>query len=347
MVGAAQKELTRRRLVLALLLGGGFVLLLLLDLLLGTVWIPLGEMWEALVHGRGTAAIVSIARGYRLPKACTSVLVGAALSVSGLLMQTVFRNPLAGPYVLGVSSGASLGAAVALLLPFGWGLARPSSLVISACLGGLVVLLLILIASVRLRGVGAVLILGIMLSAMAGAIVSILQVFSAESALRRFVLWSMGSMAGVRGEMLGWLFGAVLLGLGLAVLCARPLNLLLLGRAQARQLGLSLGAVRICVFVATSVLAGAVTACCGPIGFVGVAVPHLARWVFGTARQGVLLFASMVLGAEIMLLADIVSGLPGAAGTLPINAVTALLGLPIIFYLLLRKPREWKNASWA
>lgn len=281
---------------------------------------------------------------FRLPKALTALLVGAALSASGLLMQTVFRNPLAGPYVLGVSSGASLGVAVFLLgLPLtgGWvgEIGRDLGMATAAWIGAAAILILVMAVSTRIRDIMAVLILGMMFGSAATAFVDILQYFSHESALKGFVVWSMGSLGGVSGGQLAVLTGCVGLGLTLATGMVKPLNLLLLGEGYAQSMGIAIGRVRGIVFLATSLLAGSATAFCGPIGFVGIAVPHVARMVFRRADHRILLPASVLVGANMLLFCDLVSQLPGSGSILPVNTITALLGIPVVVLVVVNGRR--------
>ena len=315
----------------------GVLLLFVADVVLGSVHVGWDGLWGALRGESGYALERAIVVGFRLPKALTSLLAGMGLAVSGLLMQTAFRNPLAGPYVLGISSGASLGAALAILAVGSGVLISPFSLAASAWLGSSGALLLILMASVRLRSNATLLIFGVMLSAVAGAGVSILQYVSDAHALKRFTLWVLGSLGNVTGGALLLLTVGVLVGLLLAYLCVRPLNLLLLGSEAAHRLGLPLGVSRVLVFGATTLLAGTVTAYCGPIGFIGIAIPHVARWVMRTAKHGPLITATCLLGGLAMLLTDIISQLPGSDTVLPVNAVASLLGLPVVLHILLTK----------
>lgn len=315
------------------------LVLLAADLLVGSATLSLPEVWRALLGIPDSELSAIIVRGFRLPKATTSILCGVALSVSGLLMQTTFKNPLAGPYVLGISSGASLGAAIVFLAGGIVVAATPLSLAAAAWLGAMAMLLLILAASLRLKGNSTLLILGIMLGAAAASGVTILQYLSDERTLKNFILWSMGSTANVTGQSLAILTGGVTLGTLLALLCVRPLNVLLLGQTQAATLGLSMRRARTLIFISTSLLAGSATAFCGPIGFIGIAVPHVARFLYRTSRHGRLIVGCLLLGSIAMLLADIIAQLPGLAIALPLNAVTSLLGFPVVIYILIRGNR--------
>lgn len=312
------------------------LILSIADLLFGAARIPLRDIFLSFAHSQDSSHIQTILLRFRLPKLLTAILAGAALSVSGLLMQTTFRNPLAGPSILGISAGASLGASISLLAFGSLGILSALPLTLAASLGAMAMLLIILAAASRLRSNTTILILGIMLSAAASAIVSILQYASHEHALKNFIIWSLGSLANVSGSSLALLALAVTLGLGLAFLCVRPLNVLLLGQAHAQSLGLNLKTARGLIFTATALLTGAVTAFCGPIGFIGIAAPHIARWLLRTARHGPLLVGSLLVGANALILSDLIAQLPPRGATLPINAVASLLGLPVVIAILLK-----------
>ncbi len=282
---------------------------------------------------------------FRLPKLITALLAGAALSVSGLQMQTIFRNPLAGPYVLGISAGASLGVAL-LVMGFSsffisgyMNVAGTWLIAFVACLGAGAVLLLIFIVSLRVTDIMTILILGILVGSAVTAIVSILQYFSNESMLKTFIVWTMGSLGGVTQSQLNVLLPVILSGLIIALASGKYLNVLLLGENYAKSLGLNIKLARFLIFFSTSILAGSITAFCGPIGFIGIAVPHLARIILKTANQHVLVMASIILGAVVMVAGDIISQLPGAQSNLPINSVTALIGIPVVVYLIIKNQR--------
>lgn len=311
------------------------LVLAVVDVLLGSVGVTLEQMMES-----GSVA-QHILLDFRLPKAAVAILTGFALSSSGLLMQTIFRNPLAGPYVLGVSSGASLGVAIFLLgAPLlGIGLARDMGVAISAWIGAAAILLVVMVVSARIKNIMAVLILGMMFGSAAGAFVDLLQYFSSDAALKGFVVWAMGSLGGVSDVQLLILTLCVVVGMVLCVMVVKPLNLMLLGESQARTMGVNLGRVRTLVFVATSLLAGGVTAFCGPIAFVGIAVPHVARMIFRSADHRVLLPASMLIGADTMLLCDVISQMPGSDMVLPINTITAIFGIPVVVMVVMNSRR--------
>ncbi len=313
------------------------VVLFALDLAVGSVSIPLREVWASLTGGEVAASTVKIVRSIRLVKAVVALLAGAALAVSGLQMQTLFRNPLAGPYVLGISSGASFGVALLLLGAPLLGLGG-SSLIASigmagaARVGAAVILTMVAILSRRIKDIMVILILGMMCSSGIDAVVQILQYLSSEGALKSFVIWTMGSLGDVTTPQLALLAVAVVIGLVLAVAVIKPLNLLLLGEQYARTMGLNIRRTRRMVFLSTTLLAGTVTAFCGPVGFIGLAVPHLARMLFGEADHRILIPASALTGSAVLLVCDLISKL----FTLPINTVTALMGIPIVVWVVWR-----------
>lgn len=311
------------------------VLLFTLDLTVGAVAIPLTDVWKALTGGDCAPATAKIVLNIRLVKAIVALLAGAALTVSGLQMQTLFRNPLAGPYVLGISSGASLGVALFILgapllgLPSAFSALGVAG---AAWVGAAAVLVVIAIVGHRIKDIMVILILGMMFSSGVSAVVQILQYLSKEDSLKAFVIWTMGSLGDVTLPQLAILVPAVAAGLVLAVVTIKPLNLLLFGEEYAMTMGLNLRRSRTLLFFSTTLLAGTVTAFCGPIGFIGLAMPHVTRMLFADSDHRVLIPATMLTGASILLLCDIVSKML----TLPINAITALLGIPIVVWVVLR-----------
>jgi iron complex transport system permease protein len=325
-------------LLLALLL----VVLFLTDILLGSIRIPWKELVSVL-QGQGDDLYREIILGYRFPKALTAVLAGAALSVSGLMMQTLFRNPLAGPDVLGVNAGASLGVALitmftsgmgSFLLGFGsWGL------VVAAVLGAVGVLLLVVLASVRIPDLVSLLLVGMMFGYIASSVVSLLQNLSNPDTLKVFIVWTFGSLSAVTWKLFPVMLAVVSAGLLLAFLLQKSLNALLLGENYAKGLGVSLQRTRLFIIVATALLAGGVTAFVGPIGFVGITVPHIARGLFKSWNHRIVLPASILVGASLMLLCDCITQGPFLSNALPINSVTALFGAPMILWILLKKNR--------
>ncbi len=321
--------------------------LFLLDILIGSVKIPFGSFLGIVFHSDNfhDFQLLTILKEFRIPRGITAILAGMALSVSGLQMQTIFRNPLAGPYVLGISSGASLGVAILVLgvwpavsgvmphVPGNW------AVLIAAALGAAAVLFLILLVSARVNDIMTILILGLLFGGAVSAIVNILQYFSDEYSLRTFVLWNMGSLSGVTRAQLNVLAPSILGGLLIALLTGKVLNALLLGETYAKTLGVNIPLSRFLIFLSTSVLAGGITAFCGPIGFIGIAVPHLARIILKTSNHHFLMPASMLLGAIVMLISDMICQVPGTDIVLPVNSVTALLGIPVVIWVLLKNIR--------
>ena len=323
--------------ILFTVLAVAIVALFVLDLAIGSTSIAIGEVWAALTGGECDEAMRDIVLKIRLIKAVMALLAGAALAVSGLQMQTLFRNPLAGPYVLGVSSGASFGVALFLLGAPLLGLAASPTLQLlgtagAAWIGSGLILMLVMALSRRIKDIMVILILGMMVGSAIGAVVEILQYLSDENALKSFVVWTMGSLGDVTASQLQLVVPTVVVGLMLAVALIKPLNLLLLGENYARTMGLNITRSRRMLFASTTLLAGTVTAFCGPIGFVGLAVPHLARMTFASADHRVLIPASMMTGAVVMLACDIAS----KSLALPINTVTALIGIPIVIFVVIR-----------
>ena len=302
--------------------------LFLLDLAVGAVAVPLGDVWAALTGGDCPRATAKIILNIRLIKAVVALLAGAALSVSGLQMQTLFRNPLAGPYVLGISSGASLGVALVVLA----GVGSSIGIAGAAWLGAAIVLVVIAAVGHRIKDIMVILILGMMFSSGIGAVVQILQYVANDESLKMFVVWTMGSLGDVTFNQLAILIPSIIAGLLLAVVTIKPLNLLLFGEEYAVTMGLNVRRSRGLLFLSTTLLAGTVTAFCGPIGFIGLAMPHVTRMLFRNSDHRVLVPGTVLSGASVLLLCDLVSKL----FTLPINAITALLGIPIVVWVVLR-----------
>ena len=302
--------------------------LFLLDLAVGAVAVPLGDVWAALTGGDCPRATAKIILNIRLIKAVVALLAGAALSVSGLQMQTLFRNPLAGPYVLGISSGASLGVALVVLA----GVGSSIGIAGAAWLGAAIVLVVIAAVGHRIKDIMVILILGMMFSSGIGAVVQILQYVANDESLKMFVVWTMGSLGDVTLNQLTVLIPSIVTGLLLAVVTIKPLNLLLFGEEYAVTMGLNVRRSCGLLFLSTTLLAGTVTAFCGPIGFIGLAMPHVTRMLFRNSDHRVLVPGTVLSGASVLLLCDLVSKL----FTLPINAITALLGIPIVVWVVLR-----------
>lgn len=316
------------------------VALFVLDLATGDTSIPVRQVWAALTGGECDELTRHILLSVRLVRACVAVLVGMALSVSGLQMQTVFRNPLADPYLLGISSGAGLGVALFILgLPLlGWGAwpwLQSLGVVGAGWAGASVILIGVALLSRRLNNILGVLILGVMIGYIAGAVIQILQYLSSAEQLKLFTLWSMGSLGNVTASRLYIMTPVILLGILLSVMSMKALNLLLLGERYAVTAGLNLKRARTMIFLSTMLLTGTVTAFCGPVGFIGLAVPHLVRLLFANADHRVLLPGTILTGTAAMLVCDVVS----KACTLPVNCIAALLGIPVIMWVIAKNLR--------
>ena len=322
------------------------LILLSLDLGLGSVRIPPLDVLKVLIGQEVENEVWhKIIFMIRLPKAITAILAGSALAVAGLQMQTLFHNPLAGPSVLGITAGASLGVALVMLSGGGaaslyairqLGIGGSWLIVIASALGAGLVMSLILLISVRLKDNISLLIVGIMIGNISISIVSIWQYFSDPEQIQDYLMWTFGSLGGVTSSQLGIFSIVILVGLIMAFSSCKSLNTLLLGENYARSLGLNIRFTRFFLILTTSLLAGAVTGFCGPIAFVGIAVPHIARSVLGTSDHRILIPASLIIGAMLMLACDIIAQLPGSQITLPINAITALLGSPIVVWVILK-----------
>jgi len=337
---AVASEVMRRTRLLFAALILLLIAFLILDVFFGSVSISPSEVIKALFTQTGSN-LETIILKFRLPKAITALTVGIALSLSGLQMQTIFRNPMAGPDVLGISSGASLGVAF-VILGFSSGLSPENIsglgnwvLVAASWAGAGAVMFLIMIISSRVKEIMTILILGIMLSAGISAVVTIMQYFSNESMLKAYVIWTMGSLGNLTESQLSVLLISVSFGLILSLVSVKMLNALLIGENYARSIGLNIKLARVLIFACTSILAGSVTAFCGPIGFIGIAVPHLARIVFKTSDNMILVPGTILIGGSMMLLSDIISQLPGSESVLPINSVTSLIGIPIVIWIIL------------
>jgi iron complex transport system permease protein len=327
------------------LIFSGLLLLVLiffiLDILFGSVSIKASDVIRAIFTSTGSNFETIVLR-FRLPKAVTALTVGVALSLSGLQMQTVFRNPMAGPYVLGISSGASLGVAF-VILGFSSHISPDSInglgnwiLVAASWVGAGAVMMLIMVISSRVKDIMTILILGIMLSSGISAIVIIMQYFSNETMLKAYVLWTMGSLGNLTSGQLNVLLISVSAGVILSLFSSKMLNALLLGENYAGSIGLNVRFARIVIFICTSILAGSVTAFCGPIGFIGIAVPHIARILFKTSDHKILIPGTLLIGGTVMLMSDIISQLPGSENVLPVNAITSLIGIPVVIWVILR-----------
>ena len=334
----------KRNTILFTILSLILVLTLVLNISLGQVAIPFREVIKSLLGSTASKDTWEyIIFNFRLPKAITAILVGVGLSTAGLLMQTLFRNPLAGPYVLGLSSGSSLGVAFVILgsvvLPAFLSEIILSSygIILASCFGSFLVMLLVLLVSQRIRDTATLLIVGLMFSSFTGAIVSVLTYFSSADQLQRFTFWSMGSLGNLSWQNLLILTITILIGLALSLFSIKSLDALLLGENYAKSMGLNLKKSRYTIVFATSILAGSITAFAGPIAFVGLAVPHLSKLLFQTSNHKILFWSTIVIGGILMLFCDTISQLPGLDFTLPINAITSIIGAPIVVWLLIRK----------
>lgn len=322
------------------------IIFFILDIFIGSFYIPSKDVIKIL-SGQPTdyPEYSTIIHLFRIPKALTALFAGFALSVSGLQMQTIFKNPLAGPYVLGISAGASLGVAIVVMGISSFAVVNQMGIlghwviVVAAWIGAGLILFLILIVSVRVKDIMTILILGIMFGSATAAIVNILQYFSNESMLKAFVVWTMGSLGGVSVTQLKVLIPGIVLGLMISFLSIKILNAMLVGENYAKSMGLNIHLSRFLIFFSTSLLAGSITAFCGPIGFIGIAVPHVARLIFKTANHNVLLPGTLILGGIVLLFSDIISQLPGKENTLPINSITALVGIPIVIWIIIRNKK--------
>ena len=310
-----------------------------INISLGSVSISLNEIFNSLIGASDNYII----QNYRLPKAFTAILVGSGLGISGLLMQTLFRNPLAGPFVLGISSGASLGVALVILGSGVFGgifaslLISKWSIVIAASLGSFLVLLAVLVVSSKVRDTMAILIIGLMFGSITAAVVSVLSYFSSAEQLQQYIFWGFGSLGNLSWYELLIFFLIYCIGIILSILSIKGLNTLLLGENYAKSLGLNIKQSRLLIIIATSLLAGTITAFAGPIAFIGLAIPHITRQIFNTSNHKILLPAVFIIGAIVMLFCDSIAQLPTSDYLLPINAITSLVGAPVVIWLLVRK----------
>jgi iron complex transport system permease protein len=334
-----------------LLLFTTLVLLTLLNISLGSVSIPFSEIITTLlgqsIENEGWQNIIV---QFRIPKALTAILVGSGLGISGLLMQTLFRNPLAGPFVLGISSGASLGVAIAILagMTFGFGLTQLGIagswiLTISASLGAILVLSVIILVSTRVRDSMSLLIIGLMFGSATSAIVTVLQFFSKAESIQAYLIWTFGSLGGVTWQELQVFIPIVLITLAGSFMLSKTLNALLLGDNYARSMGVQIIRSRLLIITATAILAGTITAFCGPIAFIGIAIPHITRMIFNTANHRILFPMVVLCGAILMLICDIIAQMPGKEYTLPINAVTSVFGAPLVIWLVVSRKNFGKT----
>ena len=336
-----------------ILLALSIVVLFLLNLFLGSVTIPFESIWNILWGMDEGESVIwqNIIWKSRVPQALTAMVAGAGLAISGLQMQTVFRNPLAGPSVLGISSGASLGVAFVVLLSGSLGgiaLSRLGfmgeiALTLAAIIGALSIMALIVYVSQKIQGNVTLLIIGVMIGYVANAVIGVLKFFSVEEDIRAYVIWGLGSFARVSGNQIMVFVSIMAILLPLSFLLIKTLNLLLLGDAYARNLGLNIKRARLQVITCSGVLVAIVTAYCGPITFLGLAVPHLCRGIFRSSDHRVLMPASLLAGAALALLCNLIARMPGFEGALPVNSVTALVGAPVVVSVLFKKRRNDMN----
>ena len=328
---------------LVILLSGLLVVVACVNISLGSVAIPVQEIFNSILDTPSKSSWHYIITNYRFPKAITAIIAGSGLAISGLLMQTLFRNPLAGPFVLGLSSGASLGVAILILGAgvisgiFSAFLLSPWSLVIASALGSFLVLLAVLAATLKVKDTMAILIIGLMFGSLTGALVAVLSYFSNAEQLQQYIFWSFGSLGNQTWQGISILSLCFVIGLVLSIFSAKSLNALLLGESYAKSMGLKIKKNMLIIIIATSILAGGITAFVGPIAFIGLAVPHLTRQFVKTSNHFVLIPAVALSGAILMLVCDTIAQLPGTVYTLPINAITSVVGAPVVIWLLVRK----------
>jgi iron complex transport system permease protein len=323
------------------------VLFFLLDIMLGSVRIPFDEVARIVFQGESdTTAWLFIVEKIRLPKAITAVIVGCGLSVSGLQMQTLFRNPLAGPSELGITAGAALGVAAVMLTGGSsasiyairqLGISGSWLIVVMASLGAALVLSMVLLIAGRIKDNVILLIVGVMVGTITVSVISIWQYFSQPEQLQEYILWTFGSLGGIVQYHLYVLSGVVAVGLLIAFSSSKALNAMLLGENYARSMGLTVGKTRLIIMASTSLLTGSITAFCGPIGFVGIAIPHITRSLLGTSDHRILIPCTCLVGTVLMLICDIIAQMPGSQTVLPINVVTSLLGAPVVIWVIVSR----------
>ncbi|WP_455591106.1 iron chelate uptake ABC transporter family permease subunit [Bacteroides sp.] len=338
--------------LLMVLIAASIFVFFFLNLVLGSVSIPFSSVWNIL-WGSGDEAVIwqNIVWKSRVPQALTALVAGAGLSISGLLMQTVFRNPLAGPSVLGISSGASMGVAFVILLSGSLGgvalsrlgVAGEIALSVAAIAGALSIMALIVYVSQKVKGNVTLLIIGVMIGYVANAVIGVLKYFSVEEDIRAYVIWGLGSFSRVSGDQMMLFVCLMVVLIPLSFFLIKTLNLMLLGDGYARNLGLNIKRARMLVITAAGVLVAIVTAYCGPIVFLGLAVPHLCRAIFHTSDHRILMPACLFAGASLALICNLIARMPGFEGALPVNSVTALVGAPVVASVLFRKRKNELN----
>lgn len=324
-----------------------------LDLILGSVNIPLESLFSIITGGEAKDTWVNIFYDWRLPKTLTALIAGASLSVAGLMMQTLFRNPLAGPYILGISSGASLGVAFVIMggsitgsiLATSLGFFGNLGIAFAATAGAAAVMIILLIASRKIESNITILILGMMFGYITGSVVTVLMQFSTAETMQSYTYWSFGSFSDVTWSQIPILAVAACIGILLAFILIKPLNALLLGDKYAVSMGIDYTKIRYLIIITTALLAGIVTAFCGPIGFLGVAVPHLCRSLFVTGNHRTLVPACVIMGGTLAIVSDIITHVPGTGIILPLNAVTALFGAPVIIWIIIRGTKYGRGVT--
>ncbi len=320
------------------------IVLFMLNLFVGSVMVPFDDILKVLLHDNTDKTLSVIIFNYRLPQALTALLAGAALAVAGLLMQTLFRNPLADPSMLGISSGASLGVGMVILLTgaisgaavssFGWWSTVGVSL--AAFIGAVLVLFVMLAFSSRMKNMTTLIIIGLMIAYLAGSITDIMKFFSLKEDIHAFVIWGMGSFSGVGVSKMPIFAISIIIGLIATFFLSKNLNILLLGEMYAENLGLNIRKNSVIIILVSGYLTAIVTAYCGPIAFVGLAMPHIARFLFKSSDHRLLIPATMLIGMDMALVCNLIARMPGFDGNLPVNAVTAFIGAPVVISVILK-----------
>lgn len=333
----------QKNLVLLSIIGIFVIFLSIFDFMLGDISISLYDIKD-LFLSKADREILLVFKEFRFPRVMAAILGGAALSVAGLVMQSLFRNPLAGPSILGISSGASLGVAVVTL---GTSLLNINfsqsniSLLIAGAIGAASVLLIIILVSFRVKDMISILIIGILISGVITAIINILQYFANNIFVKSYIIWTMGSLSAVNFSDICILFPIIILVLFLILLMSKKINLLLLGEEIATTMGVNIKAVKLILFILVSILTGTITVYCGPIAFIGIVTPHIARWIFNSSNHFLLIPASILLGSTFLLLGDIIVNLMPTSGVLPINSITSILGTPFIIWIIIKNKRSF------
>lgn len=321
------------------------IILFILNLFVGSVTIPFRELFDLMLNPESDSTLYTIVINYRLPQVVTALLSGAALSVAGLLMQTLFRNPLADPSMLGISSGAGLGVAITVLLTgilggnalSSFGLWSNLGVSLAAFIGATLVLTIVLGFSSRVKNMTTLIIIGLMISYFAGSLTDIMKFFSLKEDIHAFVIWGMGSFSAVGTSKLTFFSIAIIIGLLASLFLTKTLNILILGDLYAENLGLNIKRSNLIIILISGYLTAIVTAYCGPIAFLGLAIPHLTRFVFRTSDHRILLPSTILIGMVVSMLCNLIARMPSFEGNLPINAVTALIGAPVVIWVILRK----------